>query len=100
MIINKEIIYFLLRQPPLKLTHFILDSFFKVLKEHVFIRKVSEQKIDNTHINISFSYLKKVYISPSFINKKTADYLFKMFMEHRFNLLGSGWVKTAIAVQD
>lgn len=95
MIINKEIIYFLLRQPPLKLTHFILDSFFKVLKEHVFIRKVSEQKIDNTHINISFSYLKKVYISPSFINKKTADYLFKMFMEHRFNLLGSGWVKNS-----
>ena len=54
----------------------------------------------NTHINFDFPIIKNSYIGikeldTSNIDKKVANYLSKMYCAHRFDLLGSGWVKNS-----
>ena len=92
MILNKETIFFLLHQPPLRLARFVLGFFLKLLKNNFFTQKIPKQKNADINLNISFSYLSEIYIEFTLLNKKTATYLVEKFKEHRFNLLGSGWV--------
>ena len=62
-----------------------------------------QKKIDltkDTHIKFNVPIIKKSYINineldVSGIDKKLAQYLSKMYCEHRFDLLGSGWVKNS-----
>ncbi|HBY55624.1 MAG TPA: hypothetical protein DEG23_02280, partial [Coxiellaceae bacterium] len=75
------------------------------------LKKIIEKVIKNsyqrplallfdTHIDFSApiiknSYLKFSQLDISGINQKTVDYLVNMFISHRFDLLGSGWVKNS-----
>ena len=54
----------------------------------------------NTHINFNVPTIKTSYINikeldSSNINLDVARYLSKMYLEHKFDLLGSGWVKNS-----
>ena len=56
--------------------------------------------LGNTHINFNVPIIKISYINIknldiSNINPDVADYLSKMYIEHKFDLLGSGWVKNS-----
>ncbi len=93
MILNKEIIYFLRRQSIVKLFYFVFDTFIRAAKKYLRNEKLSNIRNTTLKCDIKYSYLSKVSIEPSLINKEKASYLFKMYSEHRFNLLGSGWVK-------
>ncbi len=55
---------------------------------------------DNTHINFNVSIIKTSYINTkeldlSNIDPDVAKYLSKMYIGHKFDLLGSGWVKNS-----
>ena len=56
--------------------------------------------IGNTHINFNVPIIKISYINiknldTSNINPDVADYLSNMYIQHKFDLLGSGWVKNS-----
>ena len=56
--------------------------------------------IGNTHINSNVPIIKTSYINAkeldlSNIDPDVARYLSKMYIEHKFDLLGSGWVKNS-----
>ena len=56
--------------------------------------------IGNTHINFNVPIIKTSYINIkefdlSNIDPDVAKYLSKMYIEHKFDLLGSGWVKNS-----
>ena len=56
--------------------------------------------IGNTHINFNIPIIKTSYINIkeldlSNIDPDVARYLSKMYIEHKFDLLGSGWVKNS-----
>ncbi|MCG6188148.1 heparinase II/III domain-containing protein [Maribellus maritimus] len=95
MKINKEILFFLSHQPVTKLVQFFISTFQKSLKKRFpFLIKRKNIELPK-NINISNSYFKNLPIESSYINPKVAVYLFEMYHSHRFNLLGSGWVKNS-----
>ena len=54
----------------------------------------------NTHIDFDMPFIKNNYIDindldVSNIDKEVAGYISKMYIDHRFDLLGSGWVKNS-----
>ena len=56
--------------------------------------------IGNTHINFNIPVIKTSYINIKELNLSNIDpnvakYLSKMYVEHKFDLLGSGWVKNS-----
>ena len=56
--------------------------------------------LGNTHINFNVPIIKTSYINIkeldlSSINPDVASYLSNMYTEHKFDLLGSGWVKNS-----
>ncbi|MBF0985192.1 MAG: hypothetical protein HXK63_08665, partial [Campylobacter sp.] len=56
--------------------------------------------LGNTHINSNVPIIKTSYINIkeldlSNIDPDVAKYLSKMYIEHKFDLLGSGWVKNS-----
>jgi len=56
--------------------------------------------LGNTHINFNVPIIKISYINIknldiSNINPDVADYLSNMYIDHKFDLLGSGWVKNS-----
>ena len=70
----------------------------------VFLNNFINRCIDfinkNTHINFNVPIIKTSYISTkeldlSNIDPDVAKYLSKMYIEHKFDLLGSGWVKNS-----
>lgn len=85
---------------------------------HILIKKVA-QKIESklklitqkhkdlkrsTHISFNVPLINNSYVNIkeldiSCINKQAANYLSKMYLDHRFNLLGSGWIKNSYDVE-
>ncbi|WP_297989516.1 alginate lyase family protein [uncultured Campylobacter sp.] len=70
----------------------------------VFLNNFIKRRIDfinkNTHINFNVPTIKTSYINiknldVSNIDPDAAKYLSKMYIEHKFDLLGSGWVKNS-----
>ena len=70
----------------------------------VFLNNFIKRRIDfinkNTHINFKIPIIKTSYINTkeldlSNIDPDAAKYLSKMYIEHKFDLLGSGWVKNS-----
>ena len=70
----------------------------------VFLNNFINRCIDfinkNTHINFNVPIIKTSYISTkeldlSNIDPDVAKYLSKMYIEHKFDLLGSGWIKNS-----
>ncbi|WP_211436451.1 alginate lyase family protein [Campylobacter mucosalis] len=62
-------------------------------------KKFSDLNTD-THINfntnlIKISYIKLNELNVSSISREVSSYLSKMYLSHRFDLLGSGWVKNS-----
>lgn len=96
----------------LRIKYYIKKAF--AISPYILIKKIV-QKIENklkfiaqknkdfksgTHINFNVPLIKNNYINikeldVSGINKQAASYLSKMYLDHRFNLLGSGWVKNS-----
>ena len=79
----------------------LIKLFNKII---VFLNNFINRRIDfmnkNTHINFNIPIIKTSYINiknldVSKINPDVADYLSKMYIEHKFDLLGSGWVKNS-----
>ena len=70
----------------------------------VFLNNFINRRIDfinkNTHVNFNVPIIKTSYINTkeldlSNIDSDVARYLSKMYIEHKFDLLGSGWVKNS-----
>ena len=70
----------------------------------VFLNNFIKCRIDfinkNTHINFNIPIIKTSYINTkeldlSNIDPNVARYLSKMYIDHKFDLLGSGWVKNS-----
>ena len=70
----------------------------------VFLNNFIKRRIDfinkNTHINFNIPIIKTSYINTkeldlSNIDPNVARYLSKMYISHKFDLLGSGWVKNS-----
>lgn len=64
------------------------------------IQRIRDIKFRKNHINFNVPLIKNSYISIkdldlSGINPKIARYLSQMYCNHRFDLLGSGWVKNS-----
>ena len=73
-------------------------------KINVFLNNFIKRRIDfinkNTHINFNVPIIKTSYINTkeldlSNIDPDVAKYLSKMYIDHKFDLLGSGWVKNS-----
>ncbi|MEO0224810.1 MAG: heparinase II/III family protein, partial [candidate division WOR-3 bacterium] len=82
---------------PSHILYKINKKFYYKLKD--IIKKIKDTKY-STHINFDVPIIKKSYINIkeldlSEIDIKVAKYLSKMYCEHRFDLLGSGWVKNS-----
>ena len=79
----------------------LMKLFNKII---VFLNNLINRRIDfinkNTHINFNVPIIKTSYINiknldVSNIDLDVAKYLSKMYIEHKFDLLGSGWVKNS-----
>ena len=79
----------------------LIKLFNKII---VFLNNLINRRIDfinrNTHININVPIIKTSYIDiknldVSNIDLDVAKYLSKMYIDHKFDLLGSGWVKNS-----
>ena len=90
-----EDIKYLSKFPPKIIVKRIINKGFKVLKDRQIKRKVSETEIRGKQKwTIPFSYLNIQDIDLSGLDIDTATYLVDQYVAHRFNLLGSGWVRT------
>ena len=79
----------------------LIKLFNKII---VFLNNLINRRIDfinkNTHINFNVPIIKTSYIDiknldVSNIDLDVAKYLSKMYIDHKFDLLGSGWVKNS-----
>ena len=79
----------------------LMKLFNKII---VFLNNLINRRIDfinkNTHINFNVPIIKTSYIDiknldVSNIDLDVAKYLSKMYIDHKFDLLGSGWVKNS-----
>ena len=79
----------------------LIKLFNKII---VFLNNFINRRIDfmnkNTHINFNIPIIKTSYISTKEldllnIDSDVAKYLSNMYIEHKFDLLGSGWVKNS-----
>lgn len=86
-----------LSMPPQELAKKVAQKINTKVKDK--IRKSKDLR-GNTHINFDISLIQNSYIDikeldTSNIDIRTAQYLSQMYCEHRFDLLGSGWVKNS-----
>ena len=79
----------------------LMKLFNKII---VFLNNLINRRIDfinkNTHINFNVPIIKTSYINIKELNLSNIDpnvakYLSKMYINHRFDLLGSGWIKNS-----
>ena len=95
-----KIIYYLKKARSMPLDELAIKIANKILN----IAKNKFQKmcdvLGNTHINFNVPIIKISYINiknldVSNIDPDVAKYLSRMYIEHKFDLLGSGWVKNS-----
>jgi hypothetical protein len=83
--------------PPQKLAKKVINKIHVKLKNKL---QRSKDLNQGTHINFNFPIIKNSYIDidrldVSNIDSKVAQHLSQMYIEHRFDLLGSGWVQNS-----